>query len=265
MQRKHLAVAAIASTAAPGRAGIAAARSDDTSTTVTTPRTSSTDAGSESGDPAVAAATGRRLGAAHRVTAYPRPMPTPGDPSFDRVERATRAKEAASGASDERLAELRAKYLAPPPSPKRGAARRSATAGAAAPAPRPRPDARQSNPIDAAAIVRTARAALDKHPATWTSHAELCSAMGLTRSLASSVASEVTFDVTGPHWYRVRDDHGAYVAPEHGAEEGDAERPDAEQADARLEAIGVTVVDGRADPERKLAWTGSGWALHGEG
>ena len=199
-------------------------------------------------------------------------MPTPRDPSFDRVERATRAREAASGASDERLAELRARYLAPPTPPKRGAARRSAPA---APAPRPRPAPRESNPIDAAAVVRTARAALDKHPATWTSYAELCSAMGLTPSLAPAVARQVTFDATGAHWYRVRDEHGSFVVTAAGAEAGeteapraeapDAGRPGAEEADRQLEALGVTVVDGRADPDRKLAWTGSGWALHGEG
>ena len=44
------------------------------------------------------------------------------------------------------------------------------------------------------------------HPATWTSYAELCSAMGLTRSLAPTVARQVTFDATGAHWYRVRDE-----------------------------------------------------------
>lgn len=192
-------------------------------------------------------------------------MPTPGDPSFDRGERATRAKEAASGASDERLAELRAKYLAPASAPKRGANRRPA---AAAPAPRAQPAVRQPSPLDVAAVARTARAALDKHPATWTSYAELCSAMGLTRSLAPTIARQVVFDPTGSHWFRVRDEHGAYAIP---AEDdpSDAEhaagRPTADEADQQLETFGVAVVDGRADPARKLAWTGSGWALHGEG
>ena len=197
-------------------------------------------------------------------------MPTPGDPSFDRLERANRAKEAASGASDERLAELREKYLAPAATPKRAAARSARSA----PAPRPKAAAPKPSPIDAGAIARTARAALDKHPMTWTSYAELCSAMGLTRSLAAAVARTPIFEPTGSHWFRVRDDHGVYEVPaaeaerpgaeQPGDEPSDAEHPTAEEADRRLEALGVAIVDGRADPARKLAWTGSGWALHGE-
>ncbi|MET0146391.1 MAG: hypothetical protein ABW328_16645 [Ilumatobacteraceae bacterium] len=114
-----------------------------------------------------------------------------------------------------------------------------------------------------------ARAALDKHPATWTSYAELCSATGLTRNLAPTVARELHPEPTGAHWFRIRDDNGAFVAAEaaeaaDGDEEpGDADRPSPADADRQLAASGVAVADGRADPARKLHWTGSGWALPG--
>jgi hypothetical protein len=198
-------------------------------------------------------------------------MPSPGDPSFDREARAARARQAVSRASEERLAELRSQHL--PPETKRSAARSAGPAAAAPRPPAPRPVPRPKRGIDAAAIGRTARAALDKHPATWTSYAELCSATGLTRSLALTVARQLVLEPTGSHWFRIRDDDGVYDVPAVDVADADgtadaADAPDAEpspfsrlEADRRLAEGGIAVVDGRADPERKLSWTGSGWAL----
>ena len=78
----------------------------------------------------------------------------------------------------------------------------------------PRPPATPKvHPIDTAGIARTARAALDKHPATWTSYAELCSAMGMTRSSAGMIARQHIFEPTGTHWFRIRTDDGVYEPP----------------------------------------------------
>jgi hypothetical protein len=191
-------------------------------------------------------------------------MPSPGDPSYDRQQRAARARRAASDASGERLAELREKYLAPV-KPGARAPAPGARATASAPAtPTPRvPSVPKPHPIDTAGIARTARAALDKHPGTWTSYAELCSAMGMTRSSAGVLARQHIFEPTGSHWFRIRSDDGVYEAPtvEEGADEAGPLSP--ADADAQLIAIGVGVVDGRADPDRKLGWNGSAWTRPG--
>ena len=205
-------------------------------------------------------------------------MPQPGDPSYDRQQRAARAKQAASDASGERLAELREKYLAPVSPAKRaagaGPGTRAATPAAQATAPRPRqPSAPKVHPIDTAGIVRTARAALDKHPGTWTSYAELCSAMGMTRSSAGVLARQHIFEPTGTHWFRIRSDDGVYEAPtveeaaDGSVDEGAAQPASLSpaEADAQLTAIGVAVVDGKADPACKLGWNGSAWTLPGSG
>ncbi|MET0459984.1 MAG: hypothetical protein ABW195_12110, partial [Ilumatobacteraceae bacterium] len=121
-------------------------------------------------------------------------------------------------------------------------------------------------------IVRTARAALDKHPQTWTSYAELCSAMGMTRSSAGRLARQHVFERPGAHWFRVRNDDGVFEWPD--AVEGNEGDPgvdvaevavsfDPDEADRELAGIGVAVVDGRADPDRKLGWNGSAWTLPG--
>ena len=122
------------------------------------------------------------------------------------------------------------------------------------------------HPIDTAGIARTARAALDKHPGTWTSYAELCSAMGMTRSSAGTIARQHIFEPTGTHWFRIRSDDGVYEPPttdEAGAEADEPVLLSPAEADAQLTAIGVAVADGRADPDRKLGWNGSAWTLPG--
>jgi hypothetical protein len=200
-------------------------------------------------------------------------MPSPGDPSFDRQQRAARAKLAASDASGERLAELREKYLAPTKPTTRAAARTTRTSAPAA-APARVPSTPKVRPLDTAGIVRTARAALDKHPATWTSYAELCSAMGMTRSSAGLLARQHVFERPGAHWFRVRNDDGVFEWPDGtqaapGDRRGDGDEAgegggvtlDPDEADRELLAIGVAVVDGRADPDRKLGWNGSAWTL----
>ena len=205
-------------------------------------------------------------------------MPSPGDPSYDRQQRAAHAKQAASDASAERVAELREKYLAPTKAARgaaaAGARTSSATAAgtrATAPTTPRQPSVPKVHPIDTAGIVRTARAALDKHPGTWTSYAELCSAMGMTRSSAGTMARQHIFEPTGAHWFRIRSDDGVYEPPTpdegtdragtDGAEPAPLLSPT--DADAHLTAIGVAVVDGRADPGRKLGWNGSAWTLPG--
>ncbi|MET0324044.1 MAG: hypothetical protein ABW219_02390 [Ilumatobacteraceae bacterium] len=203
-------------------------------------------------------------------------MPSPGDPSFDRQQRAARAKQAASDASGERLAELREKYLAPTkPTTRATASRTSRTTRTPTPAAAPRvrvPSTPKVRPLDTAGIVRTARAALDKHPQTWTSYAELCSAMGMTRSSAGRLARQHVFERPGAHWFRVRNDDGVFEWPD--AVEGNEGDPgvdvavvavsfDPDEADRELAGIGVAVVDGRADPDRKLGWNGSAWTLPG--
>jgi len=195
-------------------------------------------------------------------------MPSPGDPSYDRQQRAARAKQAASDASGERLAELREKYLAPTKPTRRsstGSTPASSRASAVSTTRRP-PAAPKVNPIDTAGIARTASAALDKHPGTWTSYAELCSAMGMTRSSADRIARQHIFESTGTHWFRIRSDDGAYEPPttdEAGADGNEPVLLSRDEADAQLTGIGIAVVDGRPDPARKLGWNGSAWTLPG--
>jgi hypothetical protein len=188
-------------------------------------------------------------------------MPSPGDPSFDRHERAARAKEAASGASEERLAELRAKHLT--------AVKSSPVAGERVPAeqgraPRlARPEARPTGQLDVTGIARTAQSALGKHPLSWTSYAELCSATGLTRRNAEVVAGRLVPALIPLHWFRVRDDDGVYTPPADLAEAENPEQFGQAEADRELTTLGVEVLDGRADPQRKLHWNGAAWALTG--
>ncbi len=178
-------------------------------------------------------------------------MPDASDPSFAREERRARARRAASEASAERQQELRSKYAPappPPPEPRR-------TSGG-------RTQARHSGPpIDAQQIAASARAALDAHPSTWTSYAELCSANGLDRSLSPVVARQLIPEPTGDHWFRIRNNDGVYDVPAGGANRGDAVRHTQAEADRALEAIGVRVVGRRADPEYKLLWMHGEWCL----
>jgi len=128
--------------------------------------------------------------------------------------------------------------------------------------PRPRRTAGQrSGSIDAAAIAALARRALDEHPATWTSYAELCSASGLDRGLALVVARLLIPEPTGDHWFRIRNSEGVYNVPSDEAEHGDPVQFSQAEADRHLVAIGVPVVAKRADPARKLCWSSSGWAV----
>src|SRR5262245_58073806 len=112
--------------------------------------------------------------------------------------------------------------------------------------------------IDAAAIAAEAQRVLEAHPATWTSYAELCSAHGLSRSLALVVAKALIPLPTGDHWFRIRNEAGVYNAP---VGEDDLVGFSQVEADRRLRSIGVGVVDDRADPGRKMVWTADGWVL----
>jgi hypothetical protein len=80
------------------------------------------------------------------------------------------------------------------------------------PRPRPLTDGRSSGAIDSAAIAALARGALDDHPVTWTSYAELCSAGGLDRGVALVVARLLVPEPTGDHWFRIRNSDGVYNA-----------------------------------------------------
>ena len=114
--------------------------------------------------------------------------------------------------------------------------------------------------IDAESIAATARRALNQYPATWTSYAELCSAHDLSRQLALVVARQLQPAPTGDHWFRIRNSEGVYNVP---ADEVDTVAFSQAEADSRLRAIGVDIVDRRADPARKLYWTPDGWPLRG--
>lgn len=172
----------------------------------------------------------------------------PGDPSFAREERRARAREAAAAATPERRQELKARYEPVAPEPPRRARRPSARS-------QPRSD------IDVTATAAVARKALDAHPGAWTSYAELCSAAGLDRQLALVVARHLVPGPMNEHWFRVRNGDGVYHMPTDDTERGDAAGFSAAEADRRLEAIGVSVVGGRADIRRKLVWTTTGWQL----
>ena len=115
--------------------------------------------------------------------------------------------------------------------------------------------------IDAAAVAAVARQALDEHPSTWTSYAELCSASGINRGAALVVARALIPEPTGDHWFRIRNSDGVYNVPSDEAERGDPVRYSQFEADRQLEAIGVRVIDRRADQRRKLCWTPAGWTV----
>jgi hypothetical protein len=180
-------------------------------------------------------------------------MPEPGDPSAAREARRARARQAAAAASDERRAELRARYVATPaPGPD---SRSSRT---------PRRRATSPGVIDASAIAAVARQALNAHPSTWTSYAELCSASGINRGAALVVARALIPEPTGDHWFRIRNEDGIYNVPSDEAERGDPVRYSQAEADRQLEAIGVRVINKRADRKRKLCWTeAAGWTVGG--
>jgi hypothetical protein len=107
-----------------------------------------------------------------------------------------------------------------------------------------------------AAFAASAIVALDAHPSTWTSYAELCAANGLDRGLASVVARQLGPASTGQHWFRIRNSDGVYDVPASGAD-----RLSQAAADGALEAIGIGVRAHRADPERKLLWMHGEWCL----
>jgi len=176
-------------------------------------------------------------------------VPDATDPSFAREERRANARRAAAEASPHRQQELRAKY-APPPAP----ARQVRPAGRKA-------AARDAVTFDVAAIAASARAALDAHPSTWTSFAELCPANGLDRSLAAALARQLGPASTGEHWFRIRGGDGVYDGVRDGSPGG--ARYGRDEADRALEAIGVRVRAHHADPERKLLWMHGEWCLAG--
>jgi hypothetical protein len=121
----------------------------------------------------------------------------------------------------------------------------------------------RASAIDVAAVVASAQAALDAHPSTWTSYAELCAANGLDRGLASVVARQLAPQPMGEHWFRIRNSDGVYDAPAHQPARGGPVRFGQAEADRALEAIGVAVRARRADPERKLLWMHGEWCLAG--
>jgi hypothetical protein len=57
------------------------------------------------------------------------------------------------------------------------------------------------------------QSALDDHPATWSSFAELCPACDLDRGLALVVTRLLTPEPTGDHWFRTRNSDGVYDVP----------------------------------------------------
>jgi hypothetical protein len=117
--------------------------------------------------------------------------------------------------------------------------------------------------VDVAAVAASTRAALDAHPSTWTSYADVCSANGLDRSLALAIARQLTPERTGDHWFRIRDSNGVYNVPTGDAVRGAPARYSRAEADRELEAIGVQVLRHHADPERKLLWMHGEWCLAG--
>jgi hypothetical protein len=175
-------------------------------------------------------------------------VPDASDPSFAREERRARARRAAAEASAERQQELRSRYAPPAPHPE-GPTR---TGG------RVRSE-RDGGSFDVAAVAASARAALDAHPSTWTSYAELCAANGLDRGLSPAVARRLTPGSAGQHWFRIRSNDGVYDLPRDDA----SPRRSQAEADRALEAIGVRVLSHRADPERKLLWMHGEWCLAG--
>jgi len=175
-------------------------------------------------------------------------VPDSSDPSFAREERRARARQAAAEASAERQQELRSKYV-PAPAPTRQPGTQT---GAKARSDRRGPS------IDVAAFAASASMALEAHPSTWTSYAELCAANGLDRGLASVVARQLGPAPAGQHWFRIRNSDGVYDVPSSGA---DPVRFSQAAADGALEAIGIGVRAHRADPERKLLWMHGEWCL----
>ena len=115
--------------------------------------------------------------------------------------------------------------------------------------------------IDASAIAAIARQALGAHPSTWSSYAELCSASGINRGAALVVTRALIPEPTVDHWFRIRNADGIYNVPSDEAERGDPVRFSQVEADRQLEAIGVRVINKRADQKRKLRWTRTGWTL----
>ena len=180
------------------------------------------------------------------------PVPDASDPSFAREERRARARRAAADASPERQQELRSRHSPQPASPREN---RSATTRRSA--------TNRSGSVDIAAVAASARAALDTHPSTWTSYAELCSANGLDRGLALVIARQLIPEPTGEHWFRIRNSDGVYNVPTDEAERGDPVRYSQAEADRALEAIGIQVDRHRADPDRKLLWMHGEWCLAG--
>ena len=112
-----------------------------------------------------------------------------------------------------------------------------------------------------AGLAASARAALDAHPYTWTSYAELCAANGLDRGMAMVVARQLVPEPTGEHWFRIRNSDGVYNVPADEAARGGLVRFSQAEADRALEAIGIGVRAHRADPERKLLWMHGEWCL----
>ena len=100
---------------------------------------------------------------------------------------------------------------------------------------------RRGPSIDVAAFAASASVALDAHPSTWTSYAELCAANGLDRGLASVVARQLGPAPTGQHWFRIRNSDGVYDVPASGAGRSDPVRFSQAAADSALEAIGIGV------------------------
>lgn len=120
-----------------------------------------------------------------------------------------------------------------------------------------------TEPIDVAAIAASARAALDAHPLTWTSYAELCAANGLDRRLAPMAARQLAPEMIGEHWFRIRTSDGAYDAPTDESGRRAPVRFSQAEADRALEGIGIQVRARRADPELKLLWMHGEWSLAG--
>jgi hypothetical protein len=180
-------------------------------------------------------------------------VPDASDPSFAREERRARARRAAAEASPDRHEELRARY-APPPAPVRQARARASTRSTSD---------RTAVSFDVAAVAASARAALEAHPSTWTSYAELCPANGLERGLAAAVGRQLDPASTGEHWFRIRNSDGVYEVPRVGSGGGDGARFNQAEADRALEAMGIRVQAHRADPERKLLWMHGEWCLAG--
>ena len=180
-------------------------------------------------------------------------VPDASDPSFAREERRARARRAAADASPERQQELRSRHISQPAPP-----RQSRTAAARRPA-----TDRSGRSVDVAAVAASARAALDAHPSTWTSYAELCSANGLDRGLSRAIARQLIPEPTGDHWFRIRSSDGVYNVPTDETERGGPVRYSQVQADRALEAIGVQVLRHHADPDRKLLWMHGEWCLAG--